>query len=173
MKKYLFFSGILFIATSFLYNTEAIEGFYKDVFEDEGTGLSGANLDRNCKYIGFTMERLNTNSDLTKQAEIMIENDNDDNGYLLYPDGEPRFAIIYYHGGYMAHSSNLGEEGRERIRCHYYNGGSQFGSAAGSYMLSSSNSTYFRLWPGRMNGPNCSTTKLDYEIPVNSPLLNY
>ncbi len=162
---------LLFI---FLHPTNAtMEGFYCDVFQDEGTQISGGNLEIDCEYIDFSQEHLNTSSDETGQAEIMIQSDDDDNGYLLYPDGEPRFALIYYHGGYMGHASDLGEEGRQRIRDHYYHGGSQFGSCAGSYMLASSSNNYFKLWPGRMDGPNVSNTSVDKIINAGSPFIGY
>ena len=133
----------------------------------------------NCEYVDFTMEHLETNSNKTKQAEIMIENANDDNGYLLYPDGDPRFAIIYYHGGYMSHSSDLGTEGRQRVRDHYYHGGSQFGSCAGSYMLSTLwqggqvQKTWFQIWPGGMDGPNTSGKGIQKIINEGSPFIGY
>ena len=156
-----------------------IEGFYADLFDDEGTQIMGVDLEEYCEYIGYSFEHLNTSSDKAKQAEVMIENPNDANGYLLYPDGEPRFAIIYYHGGYMGHSSDLGAEGRKRVRDHYYHGGSQFGSCAGSYMLSTYwqggqvQSTWFQIWPGEMDDPNASSTYIDHLIPEKSPLIGY
>ncbi len=150
-----------------------IEGFYKDVFQDQGTQISGGDLDIDCEYIDYSMEHLNTSDNTTKQTAIMVKNPDDDNGYLLYPDGEPRFAIIFYHGGYMDHAKDLEEEGREIIRTHYYNGGSQFGSCAGSYMLSSSQDHYFKIWPGRMNGENVSNTSVDKIINEGSPFIGY
>ena len=173
MKIFTLFSFfLLFLLTTF-YPTEAIEGFYKDVFQDEGTQISGADLEIDCEYIEFTQEHLNTTDDVSGQAEIMIQNPNDENGYLLYPDGEPRFAIIYYHGGYMGHAADLGAEGKQRIRDHYYHGGSQFGSSAGSYMLSSMQSTYFEIWPGTMNGNNVSSEAVDKIINAGSPFIGY
>jgi hypothetical protein len=161
----LFFSIIVF-------NAEAkIEGFYCDVFQDEGTDINGPNMKTNCDFIYYSMEHLNTSNDINGQAEIMIENENDDNGYLLYPDGNPRFAIIYYHGGSMGHSTDLGSDGRQRVRDHYYHGGSQFGSCAGSYMLSSSGTNYFKIWPGRMNAENISNTRVDKIINEGSPFI--
>ena len=170
----------VFLFLIFLHPTKAtIEGFYCDVFQDEGTQISGGNLEVDCEYIDFSQEHLNTSSNETEQNKIMIENNNDDNGYLLYPDGEPRFAIIYYHGGYMGHASDLGTEGRQRVRDHYYHGGSQFGSCAGSYMLSTYwqggqlQSTWFQLWPGEMDGPNVSSTSVDKIINAGSPFIGY
>lgn len=148
------------------------EGYYCDVFQDEGTQISGGDLEVDCEYIKFSQEHLNT-SNKSFQATIMIKNDNDDNGYLLYPDGAPRYMIIYYHGGYMSHATDLGQTGRNLVRAHYYNGGTQFGSCAGSYMLSSQSNNYFKIWPGRMNGPNVSRTPIDKIINSGSPLIGY
>ena len=150
-----------------------MEGFYCDVFQDEGTQISGGNLEIDCEYIDFSQEHLNTSDDDEGQSEIMIENNNDDNGYLLYPDGEPRYALIYYHGGSMGHATDLGTEGRQRVRDHYYHGGSQFGSCAGAYMLSSGSSNWFKLWPGELNGNNVSNTSVDKIINAGSPFIGY
>jgi hypothetical protein len=146
-----------------------IEGFYKDVFQDEGTQINGGNLEIDCAYIGYSQEHLNT-EDKTFQATIMIKNTDDANGYFLYPDGMPRFAIIYYHGGMMGHATDLGAEGIKLVRKHYFNGGCQFGSCAGSYMLSN-NASWFNIWPGKMTGNNVSGTPIDKIIPKNSPLI--
>jgi hypothetical protein len=70
-----------FLLTVLSTNTFAkLEGFYKDVFQDEGTQINGADMKTNCEYIEFTMEHLDTKDNKTKQAEIMIKNPNDDNG---------------------------------------------------------------------------------------------
>ncbi len=159
-----------------------LEGFYCDVFQDEGTQIGGSDMKKNCDYIGYTMEHLNisqnNSTNRKKQLEVIEKCDHDDNGYLLYPDNQPRFAIIYYHGGSMSHSRDLGEEGRKRIRTHYYNGGSQFGSCAGSYMLATYfrgryQETYFRIWKGGMDGPNVSRTPINKIINASSPFIGY
>lgn len=56
----------------------------------------------------------------------------DENGILLYPDGEPRFRMIYVNGGLATqHGRSLGEDGRQRIRDYVAAGGSYLGSCAG------------------------------------------
>ena len=64
----------------FLHPTNAtMEGFYCDVFQDEGTQISGRDLDIDCEYINFSMEHLECGDNyVSQQAEIMIKNDNDD-----------------------------------------------------------------------------------------------
>lgn len=158
----------------FLCSTYALEGFYKDVFVDAGTNIKGPSSMPAIKYIGCTEEWMVIYTDTATQLQVMFTNTNDENGRLLYPDGKPRFAVIYYHGGSMAHSTQLGAAGRAYIKQHYYKGGSQCGSCAGSYMLSSSSTNYFRLWPGTVSmSPNASNTTLNVAVPSNSPLLKY
>ncbi|MBN1980170.1 MAG: hypothetical protein JW795_01470, partial [Chitinivibrionales bacterium] len=170
---------LLGIFALFFQSYGRLEGFYKDVFQDEGTRIDGGNLQVDCKKIDFSQEHLNigsgqnaSESEITAQSLIMIKSDNDANGYLLYPDNAPRYALIYYHGGYMSHAQDLGEEGIKRVRTFYYNGGSEFGSCAGSFMLST-NSKWFSLWPGKMDGPSVSSTPIDKIINTSSPLIGY
>ena len=91
-----------------LYQVEAIEGFYKDVFDDEGTQISGGNLQVNCDYINFTMEHFESQDNTTKQNEIMVQGSNDDNGRLLYPDGEPRHFLPWRIYGPLHRPGNRG-----------------------------------------------------------------
>lgn len=169
----------VFISVALIYCTllsaGKYEGFYCDVFNDQGTGLNGPSKVPAIKYIGCTEEGIVIKDDKTLQSSIITENEHDANGVLLYPDGEPRFACIYSHGGYMGHSSDLGEEGRKRIKTHYYQGGSHVGSCAGSYMLSSNFNSYYCIWPGKidMKEFNSGGDKTDADIPEDSPLLNY
>ncbi|MBN1130479.1 MAG: hypothetical protein JXA71_15915, partial [Chitinispirillaceae bacterium] len=165
------FVAIFFLFPVFeVYHAAAIEGFYKDVFVDEGIDLSGPGRMPALDLVGFTHEWMSVDSDTVVQTSIMVHNADDDNGVLLYPDGEPRFAIIYYHGGSMGHYRSLGTTGQNTVRAHFYHGGSQFGSCAGSYLLSRS---YFALWPGRMDGPNTSGDRVVHFIPASSPLHTY
>lgn len=155
-----------------LFAANTIEGFYCNVFQDEGTSISGGNLEIDCEYINFSQEHLDTRNDKEFQSSIMVQSETDANGYLLYPDGSPRYAIIYYHGGHMKHAEELGQQGRDQVRMHYYRGGCQFGSCAGSYMLAN-NKKWFNIWPGRMNGKNVSSTPTDKIINAGSPLIGY
>ena len=170
MRTLLIVSSIAFLFAATFNSAEAIEGFYKDVFVDEGTDLGGPGRMPALDLVQFTHEWMEIDVNTTLQSSIMTTNSNDDNGVLVYPDGEPRFAIVYYHGGSMGHYDDLEEEGQRIVRSQYYNGGSQFGSCAGCYLLSR---WYLNLWPGRMNGENVSDTRLEHTIPENSPLLNY
>ncbi len=60
---------------------------------------------------------------------------NDANGVLVYPDGAPRFRMIYSNGGRSYdHGRSLTAEGRDRIHWFNANGGSYSGSCAGSFL---------------------------------------
>ncbi|MBN2037360.1 MAG: hypothetical protein JW768_11505 [Chitinispirillaceae bacterium] len=170
MRKSLRRTWCILISIAVFHNAGAIEGFYKDVFVDEGTDLSGPSRMPALTLVNFTHEWMEIAENTDLQTSIMTRNLLDENGVLLYPDNEPRFAIVYYHGGSMGHYADLGGEGQRNVRAHYYNGGSQFGSCAGSYLLTRS---YFNLWPGRINGPNTSGDRVRHLIPAESPLHNY
>lgn len=59
----------------------------------------------------------------------------DDNGVLLYPDGEPRFRMIYANGGKSSiHGASLGDKGRYQVRAFFENGGSYVGTCAGAFL---------------------------------------
>jgi hypothetical protein len=163
-------SCITFLFTAIYYNSEAIEGYYKDVFVDEGTSLSGPGRMPALDLVGFTHEWMEIEADTALQRSVMFHNANDDNGALIYPDGEARFAIIYYHGGSTSHYDDIKEEGQNILRSHYYKGGSQFGSCAGCYLLSR---WRLNIWPGRLDGPNTAGDRVVHTLPDYSPLHDY
>lgn len=111
-------------------------GHYKDVFMDAGVALSHFNLTglKVFEYGNFTAEYVNTESkDI--QAKYFISTEDDANGVLLYPDGAPRFRMIYVNGGLAGnHGSSMQEQGRENIRTFFRNGGSFAGSCAGGFL---------------------------------------
>ncbi|MBN1984304.1 MAG: T9SS type A sorting domain-containing protein [Chitinivibrionales bacterium] len=172
---FLFHIVLLLMLSLISFATAALEGFYKDIFIDEGTRLRGPANIPSIEYIGSNHEWMRIDVDTALQNRIMFKSANDSNGRLLYPDGQPRFAVIYYHGGSMSHSYDCGIEGRRLIRMHYLNGGSQCGSCAGSYMMGSDGASYFKLWPGKVNSyPNESVKEdVQVQIPPGSPLLKY
>ena len=155
------------------------EGFYKDLFMDGGVSLTSRTTLPAADALHLSMEFL-ASGDSSLQRKIIIKNTNDQNGYLLYPDGAPRFAAIYTNGGSATnHGISLGEEGRKRIRAFYYNGGSFTGSCAGmfiasiSYMESGIYEPYYHIWPGRTKQAGLASTYTGHFIPADSPLLNY
>jgi len=104
----------------------------------------------------------------------MIGNEFDDNGVLLYPDGEPRFKVIFTNGGSPEmHGESLGEQGRERIRTFYYRGGSYTGACGGAYLTTVDEAMYYKIWPGSMPQDTVHYTTVGGVIPDSSPLLKY
>jgi len=154
-------------------------GFYKDLFMDGGVELTSRTELPAADALGLSMEYLAT-GDQVIQTKLLIHNDYDDNGILLYPDGAPRFRLIYTNGGSATrHGNSLGEDGRVRIRTFYNNGGSYSGSCAGafiasvSYMYSGIYEPYYHIWPGRTQTTGLEATYTGQIIPLNSPLLDY
>lgn len=132
------------------------QSYYKDVFLDSGCELDNMknNPDNPKSYeIGIPailpaayynlfgkdtwqdhLEYVWTSSDEDTLTQNLVfrGSDKDANGVLLYPDGEPRFKMIYTFGGSASkHGKSLGQEGLERVRTFYANGGSYTGSCAG------------------------------------------
>ncbi len=101
---------------------------------------------------------------VTESAEVqngvIVSSDEDDNGALLYPDGAPRYRVIYTNGGSAtSHGSSLGEDGRQRVRDFVAGGGNFTGSCAGAFITmlhydvdayedSGAHAPYYHLWPG-------------------------
>ena len=70
---------------------------------------------------------------------MIIGNDNDANGVLLYPDGAPRFRMVFNRGGNsQTHGQSLGYEGRRRFYYFFNNGGSYSGVCAGAFLAATS-----------------------------------
>jgi hypothetical protein len=160
-------------------NSPSSEGYYKVLFMDGGVHLTGKVSLPAANYLSLSMEHLATEETDT-QAFVMISNSNDDNGRLLYPDGAPRYRVIFTNGGTSTnHGNSLGEEGRERVRTFYNNGGSYTGSCAGAFLACLSNSStgvneaYYHLWPGRTITTNLFDTPTGHYIEPGSPLLDY
>ncbi|MEN9978943.1 MAG: BPL-N domain-containing protein [candidate division WOR-3 bacterium] len=144
-------SGILL----FVLLLSRAEGFYKDVFMDGGTGLTGRTRLYAAESLGLSLEFISAQDSILLRR-VITGCSLDDNGYLLYPDGAPRFRVIFTNGGdAVTHSRALGDSGRQRIRQFFAAGGSYTGACAGAYLASLSNqdsgiSPYFyHLWPGR------------------------
>ena len=173
MKKYIHLLTILSLSTSLFLRIEAAEGFYKNLFMDGGVGLSGMKSLPAADYLNYSYEFIAHNT-VSLQNQVMVENENDGNGVLLYPDGEPRFQVIFTNGGGPeTHGESLGPEGRERVRSFYYKGGSYTGACAGAYITTLDDDRYYKIWPGSMTEIGINMTTVGGFIPANSPLLNY
>ena len=166
-----------------------IEGYYKDLFLDGGvlmdTGIipAASDLALSSEYIAIDALAIPFEDKVAEQNKIMVQTDDgdwqDDNGVLIYPDGEPRFRMIFTHGGQShPHADTLGPDGSQRGRDFYNNGGSFTGSCAGQFITGLGyNSTYvanyYRIWPAYWLTTNLIGSTTGFDIPVDSPLLDY
>jgi len=154
-------------------------GFFRDIFSDGGVHLSPNLYLDAAESLGLSIEYLGTSS-TDVQDEVMISNEFDSNGHLLYPDGAPRFRMIYTNGGSSTnHGYSLGAEGRDRVRAFYAAGGSYAGSCAGAFITSlhyedtGVYTPYYHIWPGRTGRTHILDSYTGHTIPGNSPLLDY
>ena len=168
-------------------------GYYKDLFMDGGIGLTSRTTLPAADYLKLNWEfyaSLATGKtvaiDTAIQTAVFIGSDEDRNGNLLYPDGEPRFRCIYVNGGKSPqHGASLGEDGRNRVRAYYANGGGYVGTCAGCLIASkgydsySVTTSYFGIWPGHTyhtktdSGAGVVDTYTSMTIEPGSALLNY
>lgn len=167
------------------------KGYYKDVFMDGGIKLTSRidlpaarylNLSIECYYSASAKEgHPLVMTDTLMQRYTMIASANDQNGHLLFPDGEPRFRMIYVNGGKAAgHGKSLGEDGRKRFQQYIDNGGSYVGSCAGAFIASNRTlkdsvprKTYLNLWKGVTVPTGLTKSQTGMFVEENSPLLEY
>ena len=194
-SRFLLLIGTLFlVASSFSYKQKKNScGYYKDVFMDSGIHM----IDRSdlpaTRFLGLSMETFIaapyypselTIMDTIIQKELMCGNPWDDNGILLYPDGEPRFRMIYMNGGLATrHGNSLTQKGRDNIRKFIENGGSYVGSCAGMFLASNGvyeegkeytpNGSYLSIWPGTTHHTELDDSYTSVRLSEDSPLLKY
>ncbi len=139
-------AGILEVNAPVTAKPEAYEangrGYYKSLFVNAGKGLDAFKPGDQedgipaIEYMGLgnDYEYINT-SNTDTQTGIIIQNDDDANGVLLYPDGSPRFRLVFNRGGNsVSHGQSLGEDGRGRFKTFFDNGGSYSGVCAGAFL---------------------------------------
>lgn len=166
-------------------------GFYKDVFMDSGIALTSRRQLYAARFLGLSVEYFAsaskdklTKRDTTLQRNIFCGDENDTNGWLLYPDGAPRFRVIYVNGGSAAkHARSLGSNGTERIREYVANGGSYVGTCAGAFIASGGgidnkntvhySDIYIKLWPGYAHRSMLRKSQPTLRLEKNSPLAKY
>ena len=167
-------------------------GYYKDVFMNGGINLSSRRSLPSTRYLGLTMEYFATapTAKMTKrdtllQARVFCGYSGDTNGPLLYPDGEPRFRMVYFNGGGAArHGASLTIDGRTTLRQYFANGGSYVGSCAGAFIASKGAisskdlsiahvDSYLNLWPGTTRSTGLSDSRTAMLLEKRSPLLRY
>lgn len=156
--------------------------YYKDVFFDCGIGLTSRDTLPAFKLLNLSNERVafDEASDAEKQNGFIAGDSTDWNGRLLYPDGQPRYKMIFLDGGSsLNHGASLGSEGRQRIREFFNAGGSYVGTCAGAIITAQgfekqkSVPSYLGIWPGLFMHTGKAQTYMGFFIEENSPLLKY
>ena len=156
--------------------------FYKDLFLDAGIGLTNRKTLEAAQSLALSVEGIcgDTGPYDGWQQEIIAGTLEDSNGRLLYPDGQPRYKLLFVNGGRAtSHSKAMGETVLERMRDYYYGGGSYLGTCAGAFLANSwygeeeSSSIYLRIWPGKMGRSGLTNNKTGITIVEGSALLDY
>ena len=167
------------------------KGFYKEVLMDGGISLTSRYFLPATRFLGVKMDYFTsaptkklTKQDTLRQNNIICGSKDDTNGWLLYPDGAPRYRMIYVNGGKSnLHAASLGEEGRKAIQAFVAAGGSYVGTCAGAYIATKGAvrrsgsiafaDRYWGLWPGYAQGTRLSKSSTAMSLPKRSPLLRY
>ncbi len=155
-------------------------GFYKEIFMSGGVKLSSRKRLPAAESLGLAYEYY-AGKDGVKQNEIISGSAMDSNGALLYPDGQPRFRMIYVNGGSATRNGkSLEHSGRDVLRRFYKNGGSYSGSCAGSFLIGRNTDSrptprfgYLHLFPFNTLNTGMKKERVGHFIPAGSPLLQY
>ncbi|MBE0675936.1 MAG: hypothetical protein IH591_14865 [Bacteroidales bacterium] len=168
------------------------QGYYKDIFMDGGIKLTSREdlpaarfLDLSIEYFAsgrYSSTFPPTRRDTLLQNQLFIGSETDLNGVLLYPDGQPRFRVLYVNGGSATnHGKSLSEPGRSRIVDFVTNGGSFVGTCAGAFLASygtvsdslKPRAAYLGVWPGQTLGTGLINSSTGMFVEKDSPLLKY
>ena len=166
------------------------KGFYKDVFMDGGIALASRHFLPATRFLGLSIDhfasaaRKNlTKKDSLLQSNIFCGSENDTNGWLLYPDGAPRFRMVYVNGGNAAlHAQSLTEQGRANLRRFVAAGGSYVGTCAGAFLATKGTlhkgevlfgDIYMGIWPGYAHRTNLIKSNTAMSVERKSPLWRY
>ena len=160
--------------------------FYKDVFLDAGIALTSRKSLAAAEYLGLSLEGISfpysnaSSSDREMQIAIIAGDSNDSNGRLLYPDGQPRYKLLFVNGGNSTtHGQSLSTKGLENMSSFVENGGCYVGTCAGAFLASngydgmSDYPSYLWIWPGMMRHSGLRNVHTGMFIEKNSPLLDY
>lgn len=183
--------SLILISTGLMAQNNNSKGYYKDIFMDGGIRLTSRTDLPAARYLGLSIESYYsatgkeghplTMVDTLMQEFIMIGSEQDQNGILLYPDGEPRYRMIYVNGGKAGgHGKSLREVGHGRFQEFVDNGGSYVGSCAGAFMASNGTPkdsvprpSYLKLWKGTTVPTGLHKSHTGMFVEKNSPLLKY
>ena len=137
----------------------ATDGYAADLFMDSAHDLTSRDQLYAAEFLGLSYDALVTDN-IDVQNATIVGDAEDPNGALLYPDGAPRYRVIYTNGGSATgHGTSLGEDGRQRVRDFVAGGGSYTGSCAGAFITmlhysvsdweaDGDHEPYYHLWPG-------------------------
>lgn len=167
------------------------KGYYKDVFMDSGIALTSRHFLPATRFLGLSIDYFASAStkklsqkDTLLQSNIFCGSEKDTNGWLLYPDGAPRFRLIYVNGGKAGtHARSLTEQGRENLCKFVAEGGSYIGTCAGAYFATAgtlrstgairNSKVYLGVWPGYAHPTRLLKSKTAMAIERKSPLWRY
>lgn len=161
-------------------------GFYKDIFMDAGAYLTPHRSLSAVSHLGYTMEYVNcprkdvSEEDTAWQNSVIGGVEEDENGRLLYPDGAPRYRMIYVCGGdSRGHGCSMRASCLENMRAFVLNGGSYVGTCAGAFFAGTGYDSipdypyYLKLWPGVMKHTGIYSSSTGMRTDPKSPLLAY
>ena len=160
--------------------TETVNrSFFKDIFMDGAYGLNSRVSLNAASFLNCSLECISGSSQKAQNL-VIASNYNDSNGRLLYPDGQPRYRVLFVNGGSSkTHGQSLGQEGLDRMKTFVHNGGSYVGTCAGAFLASNGydNNTnyeyYLHLWPGCVRHTGLESGSTGMFIDSESPLLKY
>lgn len=196
MKRFALLTVILLSLADILPAQNPARGYYKDIFMDSGIMVTSRKVLPVTDVLGLSMETFVstkhsydkpntfTATDTLRQHELIVGSEIDENGILFYPDGQPRFRMVYMNGGRAKkHEISLGVEGQERYRQFVAAGGSYLGSCAGAFMAAkgilkatgalSREGFDLGLWPGYAQSTGLSKSHTGMDIVKDSPLAKY
>ncbi|MBR1792309.1 MAG: hypothetical protein IJ764_01530, partial [Bacteroidales bacterium] len=176
----------LVVPTNYLHytlkNDVPLQGFYKDIFLDAGLYLTTRSTIPAATYLGYKLESVSCSkeADTAWQNSVIGGSADDENGRLLYPDGQPRYKILFVNGGNSrSHGQSLNPRCLQNMRTFVASGGSYVGTCAGAFFASSGYDSildypyYLHLWPGTMNHTGLADSSTGLFVDPGSPLLKY
>ena len=167
------------------------KGYYKDIFMDSGIGVTSRKDLPAARFLNLQMEAFISSAakdlsatDTILQNELLVSSAVDENGCLLYPDGAPRFRMVYMNGGNAMNLSHaLGDAGRQVFIDFIHAGGSYVGSCAGAFFpchyklmdngVQDFSPEYIGIWPGVVRNTLLNNSQTGVRIEPGSALLKY
>ena len=184
MKKFLtplLLSCLVLLAAPFAGAQETTApGFYKDLFMSGGVNLRSRKSLPAAESLALSYEYY-AGTDVEIQTGLYSGSELDSNGVLLYPDGAPRFRMLYVNGGGATlHGKSLELSGRQVLRQFYRAGGSYCGSCAGSFLSGRNVDAredrrlgYLHIFPYNTSNTGLKKERVGHVIPEKSPLTRY